>query len=115
MYEKKIWKKALLVIGLVFGIINIYGSRSTAGLVGLLAFAALTAVFLLASRLRKHPAAIFSFMTVFAVAAGLFLFVNLTDYKGLGVIPDLKIEYRETIPIISVIFKFRVLPWLSTE
>jgi O-antigen ligase len=98
MYEKKIWKKALLVIGLVFGIINIYGSRSTAGLVGLLAFAALTAVFLLASRLRKHPAAIFSFMTVFAVAAGLFLFVNLTDYKGLGVIPDLKIEYRGDNP-----------------
>ncbi len=92
VYEKKIWHKVVLVTGIFLGVINIYGSKSTAGLVGLLVSAAFVIFILIVSIFRKHPVAILSVITASVLIVGVFLYINFTDYKGLGVIPDLKIN-----------------------
>lgn len=93
VYEKKIWHKIVLAVGIVLGCINIYGSKSTAGLVGLLVCAAFAVIILITSWLRKHPVAIITVLTASVLFASAFMYVNFTDYKGLGLIPDLKVSY----------------------
>lgn len=98
IYEKEIRNKIILAVGVVFGLINIYGSRSTAGLMGLLVCAAFTALILIASCLKNRPKAIIAVLTAAVIFAGAFLYVNFTDYKGLGVIPDLKVTDIKDMP-----------------
>lgn len=93
VYEKKVLHKIVLALAFVLSAINLYGSKSTAGLVGLLMAFVFIVFMLIISWLRKHPVAIVAYIVACVLAVGAFAYINMTDYKGWGIIPDLKVDY----------------------
>ncbi len=92
-YEKKLKFKLIAVVAMILALLNLYGSESTAGIVGLIAAVLVIFGIYFISKFKNKKVILISGISLGLVAVLLFILVNVTDYQGRGILGDMKLTY----------------------